>query len=361
MADKRLRQRIAVDAARLMVMGEVKEYFTAKRKAARRYGLNYRYSPKSLPSNREIRDEILTHARIHEGDARTVRLGDMRRCAYAIMQAMKRFRPKLIGSVCTGHIRQGSDVDIHVFADSLDAVTAVLREQHLRFATERKVIVKHGDRKTYTHVHVEAEFEVELTVYPSARASYPFKSSITGRRIESATIDQLCALIRREHPEVDLEDAGIGPTIRGPVYGMLLGALEGVMGGPHHPEGDQLYHSLQVFELARTEVPYDVELAEAALLHDIGKAIDPGDHAAAGAEALDGLCSGRVRYLVEHHMEIHKLRAGTLGRRKASRLRASPWFDDLVALRSFDDRGRRCGVWVPELDEALDYLDPQTL
>ena len=60
---------------------------------------------------------------------------------------------------------------------------------------------------------------------------------------------------------------------------MLLQPLEGVKQSPkHHPEGDALYHSLQVFELARDERPYDEEFLLAALLHDVGKAIDPADH-----------------------------------------------------------------------------------
>jgi hypothetical protein len=59
------------------------------------------------------------------------------------------------------------------------------------------------------------------------------------------------------------------------VYEILLLPLENVKEAPrYHPEGDALYHILQVFELARSEPPYDEEFLLAALLHDVGKAID---------------------------------------------------------------------------------------
>ena len=58
MADERIRRQIALLAARLMYDREEKEYFTAKRKAARQLGVEYKYRPRDLPSNREIRDQI---------------------------------------------------------------------------------------------------------------------------------------------------------------------------------------------------------------------------------------------------------------------------------------------------------------
>src|SRR5207245_9499491 len=70
-----------------------------------------------------------------------------------------------------------------------------------------------------------------------------------------------------------------------------------------HPEGDALYHSLQVFQLARDVRPYDEEFLLAALLHDVGKAVDPQDHVTAGVEALRGSVTERTLWLIEHHMD----------------------------------------------------------
>ncbi len=86
---------------------------------------------------------------------------------------------------------------------------------------------------------------------------------------------------------------------------MRLGPLEAVKQNvKYHPEGDALFHSLQVFELARHARPYDEEFLLAALLHDVGKAIDPHDHVATGVEALRGAVPPRTLLLVEHHMDL---------------------------------------------------------
>jgi len=124
----------------------------------------------------------------------------------------------------------------------------------------------------------------------------------------------------------------------------------------YHPEGDVLYHSLQVFELARDQRPYDEEFLLAALLHDVGKGLDPSDHVAAGLAALDGVITDRTRYFIEHHMHAHDLQEGRLPAKLRRDLEASPDFEDLMLLRRLDDEGRIPGAPVGTVDEALDFL-----
>jgi len=117
----------------------------------------------------------------------------------------------------------------------------------------------------------------------------------------------------------------------------LLLDLDGVQQSPrYHPEGDALYHSLQVFDLARASTD-DPELWAAALFHDVGKACvtDGESHDEVGAELLDGLVSERVRLLVLYHLDL--LRDP---RRTMRRLANTSQLRDLMLLRRWDLGGR---------------------
>jgi hypothetical protein len=142
------------------------------------------------------------------------------------------------------------------------------------------------------------------------------------------------------------------------LFRAALVPLEHVRENPaRHPEGDALYHSLQVFELAREASPHDEELLLAALLHDVGKAIDPLDHVAAGLAALDGAITERTAWLIENHLAARRLLDGALGVRAWRRLRRSDDYDALLLLARCDRAGRRPGGAAPDLDDALAYIE----
>src|SRR6516225_8652842 len=206
MSNGKLRHAIAFEAARLMYERTESEYFTAKRKAAARV-CRGSVKPSDLPSNAEIRELIQVFARTHEGEKRTANLRDMRLSALWLMRILCRFRPRLIGSVMTGHVRKGSDIDLHLFSDVVEPITSILDAEGVQYDVERKQVVKHGEARVFTHVHVYDTFNFELTVYPADKAHYVFKSSITGKAIERASIAELEQLIRQEYPDVDIDGA----------------------------------------------------------------------------------------------------------------------------------------------------------
>lgn len=336
------------------------EYFTAKRKAAKRL-CRGDFKPADLPSNAEIRELVQTFARLHEGETRTANLQQMRLEALKLMRLLRRFKPRLIGSVMTGHVRKGSDIDLHLFANVIEPITSLLEAEGYHYDVEHKQVVKHNEARVFTHIHVRDRFNFELTVYAEDKAHFVFKSSITGKAIERASIRELEELLAREYPDLALDEDALADDDEAfdpyPLFRMLLAPLENVKQSPkYHPEGDVLYHLLQVFERAREVRPYDEEFLLAALLHDVGKGLDPLDHVGAALSVLEGLITPRTRFLIEHHMQAHEYKDGTLGQRQRLKLEASPDFEDLLLLQELDRAGRQQGVYVDTLDDALDYL-----
>lgn len=123
--------------------------------------------------------------------------------------------------------------------------------------------------------------------------------------------------------------------------------LDGVEQDPRwHPEGDALFHSLQVFQHARAATD-DRQLWAAALLHDVGKGLD-GDHEIEGSQLLVGLVPERVVWLVRHHLDL--LRDPARTRRT---LKGTPRLRDLEALRRWDVAGRDPEACVGAVDHAV--------
>ena len=361
MADERIRRQLAFLAAQMMYHRTESEYFTAKRKAAKQLGIEYRHRPGDLPSNKEIRDQIQVMARIHEGPKRLEHLRDMRLDALRLMRLLARFRPRLIGSVRTGHVRKGSDIDIHLFCDSQSLVTATLDELGLQYDVERKRIVKYGEERTFTHIHIYDRSQLRADPLPGRQGPLRLQE-LDHRQGDRAGLDRRAGgAAARGEPGAEPGRGGRSgsrtTSTASPLYRMLLEPLEGVKQSPkYHPEGDALYHSLQVFELAREERPYDEEFLLAALLHDVGKAIDPADHVERGpsGDRRFGQRANRVADRASYGGST--LSRQHLGSAARIRLQNSEWFDDLMLLNELDRRGRVRGAIVCELEEAFDYI-----
>jgi HD domain len=141
------------------------------------------------------------------------------------------------------------------------------------------------------------------------------------------------------------------------IYAELLAPLADVKLDPQtHPEGDALYHSLQVFQLVESQVPYDEELLTAALLHDVGKAVDWRDPLPATLKALAGIVTERTIWFIENMPVARSHARGSLGIRARNRLQATDDFDELAILVECDIAGRKCGILVPEIEDAITML-----
>jgi hypothetical protein len=268
-----VRAAIAAEAARLMYDEAVKQYFTAKRMAARRLfgrtgGQRVRFRPADLPSNGEIRDALLALAELAEGSQRTRRLFAMRVVALETMRAIAAFEPRLIGSVSTGHIRKGSDIDLQVFTDDDGALETHLHGLGWAYERQPVSIQKFGEIREYLHYHVEDVFPVELTVYAVRELRFRPRSSTDGKPIVRVRAPALEALLAKQHAEVwaaylkdgtidGLEEAIAAGDEDVPVAGPYDGLLLDGPGEEEEPElpepgeeeePDQMYEALPGFE-----------------------------------------------------------------------------------------------------------------
>jgi len=138
----------------------------------------------------------------------------------------------------------------------------------------------------------------------------------------------------------------------------LLKMLERVKQDPkRHPEGDALYHSLQVFDFVLQRNPYDEELLTAALLHDVGKATEPfAESYAASVKALHGRITPRTARLIERLPAAKAQLAGSLGYRARRALDRDEDSEALALLAEADREGRKSGVDVPTPEAAVETL-----
>ncbi|MBO9489786.1 HD domain-containing protein [Endozoicomonas sp. G2_1] len=118
----------------------------------------------------------------------------------------------------------------------------------------------------------------------------------------------------------------------------------------YHPEGNALFHSLQVFQLS-LKFSNDPEIWAAALFHDIGKAIDGPTHAEIGAELLSGIFNENICWLIRHHLDLLTHPAKT---KRA--LRNSSRLKQLIVLRHLDLNGRDPYGVVCTPEFAVDYI-----
>ncbi|AUX39846.1 nucleotide-binding enzyme [Sorangium cellulosum] len=267
-----LRARIAAEAARLMYEEGVDQYFTAKRMAAKRIlgqidGRRARYRPADLPSNGEIREALLLFAERAEGSQRARRLFALRIVALEALRALAPFSPRLIGSVSTGHIRRGSDIDLHVFPANEEALEQHLRALAWTFDRELVTLQKGGQFREYVHYHVADAAPIELTVYAPRELRLRPRSSTDGKpivRLGIAAVEALCARDHREAwqryletGEVEGMDALLEADEDEPPPGPFDGLLEDGAGADDAPacpepgeedDPDQDYDPLPGFE-----------------------------------------------------------------------------------------------------------------
>lgn len=184
------REAVAVEAARLMLEEGIKEYYAAKRLAAERLGA------RKLPSNRQIRSVIVAMTSM-DGQARRRFLRYLRETALMVMEQLAAFEPRLIGSVASGAVHAGSDIDLHVFVNDHGALRDTLQLAGWDAECIERPVLKDGRRQLFVHYRFDVdEAPVELSVYAPEERHRVSICSIEGKPIDRVPIGRLRVLLR---------------------------------------------------------------------------------------------------------------------------------------------------------------------
>ena len=119
------RQRLAIEAARLMSEHGIRDYHQAKRKAAQRLGI---HDDASLPRNSEIEQALREYQRLFSAESQPQLLRVRREAAARAMEFFQRFEPRLVGSVLEGTADAHSAVCLQLHTDDVDSVPRLLTE-----------------------------------------------------------------------------------------------------------------------------------------------------------------------------------------------------------------------------------------
>ncbi len=186
------REDVAREAARLLYNRSVKEYKDAKENAAASLGV------KTLPSNYEVAVELDRLADEAEGPERRSRLIEMREAALELMRKLRRYGPRLIGSVWRGTARLGSDIDVMVYGDP-DEVERQLSQSYSVEGRDVQGFMLEGLPRSTTHIRLTLRgYEAEVVVRPPADmdAYKDDRCEIYGDARRGLSVDDLEKLMR---------------------------------------------------------------------------------------------------------------------------------------------------------------------
>jgi hypothetical protein len=192
-SSERARRVVAQEAARIIVNQGVRDYRVAKMKAAERLGMSARGS---LPGNGEIERAIEEHHQLFGGDSHADFLRTLREAALSAMDLLSVFTPRLVGPVLNGTADHNSAVNLHVFADSAEAVAMQLSGLDIAYKPyERKLRIRRDQAGTFSGLEFHhGEATVQATVFPIDGIRQAPLSPVDGKpmqRADSRAVQQL--------------------------------------------------------------------------------------------------------------------------------------------------------------------------
>ena len=192
-----LRQALAAEAARLMIEHGIDDFLVAKRKAAERLGVG---DHAVLPRNTEIEAALAGYHRLFAAGTHENDLAGMRSQAIVVMRLLAEFEPRLVGPVLSGTAGPHSEIHLHVFAETPEAVAIRLIDRGIRYrVAERRVkVLRDGSQAFPALEFTSGPYDVEAIVFPRDGIRQAPFSPVDGRPMRRAGREEVEALVAAE-------------------------------------------------------------------------------------------------------------------------------------------------------------------
>lgn len=192
--DVQLRQRIASEAARLMVEGGIRDYGLAKRKAVAQLNVGH---TRNLPANQEIEQAVMEYQRLFRSRSQPQQLQRLREAAVRALKFFEPFEPRLVGPVLAGTADEHCPIELHLFADTPEQVDLFLAEWRLPHEMDEqnlRVVPERVERyPRYRFVAEDVRFEA--TVFSRDGLRQAPLSPVDGRPMRRANLAAAEALL----------------------------------------------------------------------------------------------------------------------------------------------------------------------
>jgi len=196
------RRRIAVEAARLIAEGGLRDYRQAKLKAAQRLGI---FDDLSLPKNGEIEDALREHQRLFRANDQPETLRSLREAALEAMRFFADFEPRLVGPVLDGTADEHSAVCLHLHDDGGDRVAVFLQERGIPYEerTRRLRLERETTADVPVFVFSAGDSAIDITVLPYDRLRQAPLDRIDEKPMRRANLAAVEELVRGEDAASD--------------------------------------------------------------------------------------------------------------------------------------------------------------
>jgi len=188
-----MRERIAQLAARLMAVDGIDDFALAKRKAARQAGAP---DTRNLPNNEEVEQALRAYQQLYQADEQQARLRRLRQNAREMMQLLAQFDPHLSGSVLSGSAGKYSDINIHLFTDSVKDVEMFLLNRQIPYRSRERRVYIGGEQRSVPNFTVSTDdADFDITVFAPRDLRYQLRTTAEGKPFDRARIDWLNSVL----------------------------------------------------------------------------------------------------------------------------------------------------------------------